>query len=329
MRSFDDYEDDMGTSPALDDATVDLILAGRARDADALLPLSTFVAEMRAWGNLPVPPPSAALASVLAEGVTAIDHGALPATGERETAAPAAGIFWLPKARKRILPNRRSGVTARLAAASLATKVGLGCTMATASVTGAAAAGVLPDPVQRAVAGVVRALTPFEVPDGARDGADSGGRIDPGASDQDPGVHGEPTLDDAPLSGDQRSPDPGQPASGGSAPGDTGAQSPGQAGPAPTGGSAPTTVPGDLAPADQYRPEDPLSGTPSTPTGQASTLPGDDVSQQPDQVPGSSPETTSTTQPATASTTQPATTSTTQSATTPTTPTTGARTGRR
>ena len=50
---------------------------------------------------------------------------------------------------------------------SLATKVALGVGVATASVTAAGAAGVLPAAAQHAVASVVGATTPFQLPDEA------------------------------------------------------------------------------------------------------------------------------------------------------------------
>ncbi|HLM04506.1 MAG TPA: hypothetical protein VK402_04875 [Blastococcus sp.] len=57
--------------------------------------------------------------------------------------------------------------TAKLLSLSLSTQAAAGLGVALASVTAAGAAGVLPDVAQDRVAGVIEAVTPFDVPDSA------------------------------------------------------------------------------------------------------------------------------------------------------------------
>ncbi|MGY1722974.1 hypothetical protein [Blastococcus sp. SYSU DS0533] len=63
-----------------------------------------------------------------------------------------------------------AALAAKFAGASTVAQVATGVGIATAGVTGAGAVGVLPAPVQDAVASTVEAVTPFEVPDSG-DGA--------------------------------------------------------------------------------------------------------------------------------------------------------------
>ncbi len=58
-----------------------------------------------------------------------------------------------------------AGLLAKLAGLAAASKAALGLGVVAATVTGAGAAGVLPDPAQHAVARVVKAATPFEFED--------------------------------------------------------------------------------------------------------------------------------------------------------------------
>jgi hypothetical protein len=64
-----------------------------------------------------------------------------------------------------IVSELLSGIAAKLAGAGLA-KAGAGLTMAAMSVTGAGAAGVLPEPAQNGVATVIEAVSPLDIPGG-------------------------------------------------------------------------------------------------------------------------------------------------------------------
>ena len=61
-----------------------------------------------------------------------------------------------------------------LAGLGIAGKVALGASLAAAATTGAGAAGVLPKPLQHAVATTVSTITPFEFPDGGSPGGSGG-----------------------------------------------------------------------------------------------------------------------------------------------------------
>jgi hypothetical protein len=86
-------------------------------------------------------------------------------------------------------------LVARAAGAGLVAKIVLGSTVAVAGVTGAGAAGALPDPAQDAVARVVGVVSPFEFPTSADDRARFGERVSEDATD--PGVRGPDVADDA------------------------------------------------------------------------------------------------------------------------------------
>lgn len=318
MTRFDDYENEMPTSRPLDDATMERLFAGTPVEDDDLLALAAFVADLRTAAVTSAPPqPSAALAAVLAGGLKTIDAGdAALGAGS----APRRLVPRLACRRNRVLRCPGSGLAARLAAAGLVTKVAFGATMAAASVAAAGTAGVLPDPVQHAVAGVVRAVTPFEFPDPAGKGRDVGGGSD--ADTEDGNLELAPTVDTAPASDELRSDPPQQPTTG-TAPPNFG--SPDGTEPDTTVGDPPGTVPGETPPAG----ESPRAGTPTTspttpatsppqtsrttppataPDGQLGTVPtqpGDVPSGEPEEMPGEAPTTPPASQPVTTSTTQP------------------------
>jgi hypothetical protein len=163
--------EDHPTPDLLDDAAIDVLLAGRSVAHSAavpeLAPLVTFVQDVRSVVDRPAPQPSAALAEVLASGLST-DKGDLLVTagsnvnGPAESRAPlhARQVAGLPKWRKRpqMLPTGfLSGLAVKIAAAVTAVLAG---------VTAAGAAGALPSPAQHVVAGVINSITPFSVPDG-------------------------------------------------------------------------------------------------------------------------------------------------------------------
>ena len=147
----------------LDEATTEALLAGRTTPDGELEALVGFLQEMRAVGHAPAPPPSAALASVLASGLTT-DKGDLAATPASNVTGPAPQVAGLPKWRRRtMVETLLSGIVAKLAALGVAAKAGLGLSMAAASVGGAAVAGV---PVAQ---DAVEAVTPVEFGGGSVD----------------------------------------------------------------------------------------------------------------------------------------------------------------
>ena len=140
MTPRDDYPSEM-PEPVVDDAAAEALLTGRWQGDGELAAVSGFLGALRATAQDPAPPPSPALAAVLA--------GGLP----DGVAAPPPPVT----------RRHRSTWARRVRAAAL----GLG--MAATGLTGAAAAGVLPDALQRAVGSVVETVTPFSVPKPAGD----------------------------------------------------------------------------------------------------------------------------------------------------------------
>lgn len=119
-----------GRPPVLDERTVERLLTGQAGPADP--DLQRVLGLLRSMGSEPAPRPSPALAELLTTGFEpAIVPQPRPALRRRP---------WVLRA------------TAGLAAAA-------------ASLVVAGTAQALPAPVQHGLAGVVRALTPFELPD--------------------------------------------------------------------------------------------------------------------------------------------------------------------
>jgi hypothetical protein len=154
MSRSDDYSDEMRTHQ-IDDATAEALLAGRrVADHDQLIEI---LGAVRRCAEGPVPTPSPALASVLADGLRTGDSD-LPATVGSDDNRPAVLAVGRPKL------NRRPAVlTSSLAV--LSSKVGLaavGLTAALASVGGAGAAGLLPEPVNNAVRAAITAVTDVE-----------------------------------------------------------------------------------------------------------------------------------------------------------------------
>src|SRR2546423_1496252 len=111
---------------------------------------AAFVAGVRAaTGDAPAPSP--ALAALFAGGIST-DKGDLPATAASNVHGPARQVSGLPKWRK--LSMHIKGYIAGL---GIAAKVAMGAGIAAAATTGAGAAGVLPAPVQHAMAATVDA----------------------------------------------------------------------------------------------------------------------------------------------------------------------------
>ncbi len=98
--------------------------------------LASFAEDLRIIAAGPAPEPRPGLVAVMRQGAVPIE--------------PQPG-------RKKMLVKTAIG--------GLAAKLALGMGVATASVTAAGAAGVLPDPAQHAVASVVAATSPFTIPD--------------------------------------------------------------------------------------------------------------------------------------------------------------------
>ena len=160
MRPAGDVRDEM-TSDSFDEA-FDRLLAGRPVPDEAAL-LVAFTQGVRADATHPGRP-SPQLAQLLADGLPT----ALDAADTRAVADPAA-----PRPARRRGRRARIGIlvaaVAKFASLGAVAQAATGVGIVLASVTGAGAAGVLPDPIQGQVSGVLEAVTPFELRDPADD----------------------------------------------------------------------------------------------------------------------------------------------------------------
>lgn len=191
MSTYSDHEAGMSTDWLLDDDAIESIVRGDEVDAH-FEPLAAFARQVRALGDEPVPTASPALRALIAQGGT-------PGTSAtRSTRMLAQGVT--------TAAGKRSGLR-------LAAKLGLGAAVATATMAGAAAAGVLPDRANDAVRDAIEAVTPLEHPEPANEHPTNfGDRVSndaTGQSDGDNGVDGDVISDEAPGAA-HRPTDPGQ-----------------------------------------------------------------------------------------------------------------------
>ena len=149
------------TSDSFDEA-FDRLLAGRPVPAEAAL-LVAFTNGVRADATHPGRP-SPQLAKLLANGLPTAPDAADTRTAADPAATQPAGRRWR-RARIGIL----AAAVAKFASVGAVAQAATGVGIVLASVTGAGAAGVLPDPIQGQVSGVLEAVTPFELPDAADD----------------------------------------------------------------------------------------------------------------------------------------------------------------
>jgi hypothetical protein len=186
VSHLDDDLPEMATSE-LDDAAADALLTGRNVPV-GFASVAAFAAAARGVADGPMPVPSAALQQIFADGLSpTIDAAPAPVVAGSGVERAAAA------ARPRAWRRRRMAVAELLTSLGMGAKVLLGVGVAGASVTAAGAAGVLPDPVQHAVARTVNAATPFEVPDDGTTtttGQPFGATVSSYATDDTPGVDG-------------------------------------------------------------------------------------------------------------------------------------------
>lgn len=281
MNPGGDDRNEMFRRHHIDDRSIEAFLTGNGA-ADGLASLAPLAEELRSLSRGPVPVPSAALATMMAEGFS---------PGPDDLAAAGADSVAMPaQPAGRALSRRAKTAVGGL---GLAAKAAFGISLAAASVTAAGAAGALPRPAQHVVATVIDAATPFSFPDRADHNADFGKKVSTDAHDG--GVDGTTVSQDAKHNGDAHRPDAGKPDAPG-APGATGKpDDPGQDGrdranTTPAAGHVPTTspsgTPGHGGTSDGSTAPDavatttpagshPDGGDPSTSTDPAPTTPGD------------------------------------------------------
>ena len=118
--------------------------------------LAPFIDDLQVVATRPVPPPSPGLAAFLDGGISPPAPVPAPSPSPARRATPR---------RKMTVSELLGALVAKLAGLGMAAKAALGVTLAAASVTTAGAANVLPDPAQHAVATVVNAASPLDIPD--------------------------------------------------------------------------------------------------------------------------------------------------------------------
>jgi hypothetical protein len=150
----------MRKHPFSDDDIEALLRGDTPQRRPELASVADAVAEMRIASSGTPPQPNAALAALLDHGLVAqglsAEKGDLPVTAASNASGPARQVFRLPKWRNRMIIEWIAGM-------GLAAKLGLGATMAAASVATAGVGGVLPGPTQGAFETVVNTTTPFTV----------------------------------------------------------------------------------------------------------------------------------------------------------------------
>ena len=143
--------------------TFDRVLAGHPVPAGAA-PLAAFADGVRAVAVRPGRP-SPQLAELLADGLLTTPDGPLTTT----VRTPGVARPIARRRRRRTVLGILTAAAVKLASAGAVAQAATGLGIALAAVTGAGAAGVLPDPVQDRVSGILEAVTPFDLPDPAAD----------------------------------------------------------------------------------------------------------------------------------------------------------------
>lgn len=157
MSRFDDDYNDMTDNFERDDRDVDSVLRGkRLAHRPDLEPLAALVDDARLLAAAPAVA-SPTLAAMLASGLPAAQCPMpLSPTMQQQSAAAvrwSAAVRWAVAVRWSAFTRKRASVT-----------VGALTSVALLSVTSAAMAGVLPDPLQNTVSSVVETVTPWRVP---------------------------------------------------------------------------------------------------------------------------------------------------------------------
>ena len=204
MRLGRDGNDDAGSRRHLDDATAEALIAGdTGAGTGDLAGVSAFLHDLRALGEGEPPTPSPALARMLAGEPEPRAGSFLRLVGSDED---ASGNSVASNGHR-----RRADAGSRRPSAGVVAKAAVIALVATAGVTGAAAARLLPEPAQKAVSRAIETVSPFEVP--GTSGGDAGGgadeamsrqgeAFDPGDGDRAAAPAGDPTERRNDQSGD-------------------------------------------------------------------------------------------------------------------------------
>ena len=162
MTPLGDHHADMSPSRKIDDDAIEAVLRGEQVD-ERFEPLVTFAHEVRvARASEPVPPASAELLALL-EGTEPVVLR--PVVDPIRADSLRTGRSRRSPRRKRVpFASGLASASAKLAGLGALTKIGLGTSVALASVTAAGAAGVMPESANDAVRGAIETVTPVEFP---------------------------------------------------------------------------------------------------------------------------------------------------------------------
>lgn len=189
-----DHHNDMTADDRLDDRAAGMLLSGRVPPGrEELAGVAEFVMALRSAVPETVRP-SPELEVLLSEGLSPEPTDAPTTAGAAVPGRPAAPVADRARRMRRAL---QLGV-AKLASLGIVAKVGVASAAVAAGTVGAGAAGVLPGPVQEAVADGVAAVTPFRLPSPAGESAESGRGVAGDATDEEPGGVGRGVAEEPP-----------------------------------------------------------------------------------------------------------------------------------
>jgi hypothetical protein len=248
-------------------------------------PVVAFARHVRAVGDGPAPRPSNELAALL-EGRTKPDLGSADALDRLAAAGPGEGSGRNHRRTGQRLTTRATGVTTKVAGLGLVAKIGLGTSLAAASVAGAGAAGVLPAAANDTVRDAIEAVSPVHLFDASdeptsSDDRDPSDRTGTSESDGDEAGDGPAIADDAP--GADHRPDPAVDDEPPGQSGDTGLT---RANETPAAPHAPDTTPAATAPSTIPAHGPPADPGPADPAQSASSTVPTDGGRADDHIPG-------------------------------------------
>lgn len=241
----DDYDADMTPSRVITDDVIEAMLRHEPVDP-AFAQLAAFARHVPAVGDRPVPRPSDELVAMFEGRVRPV-----PGPADAPEVATAVASPDVPAAeRARPGTPRLASLASKVAGLGLVAKIGLGTSLAAASVAGGGAAGVLPPAANDTVRDAIEAVTPVEFTDpddGPRPSGDRAPSVPstgPGGTDGHEGDGDEPAIDDdAPAAGHGSGP-----AGTDGSPARPGATSTSATTPAPAGPGVPASTPAATAP---------------------------------------------------------------------------------
>lgn len=251
----------MTPSRVITDDVIDAMLRHEPVDP-AFAPLAAFVRHVPTVGDGPVPRPSDELVAMFEGRIRPV-----PDTAEAPRAMAAAPSPAVPGARAVPGGQRLASLASKVAGLGLVAKIGLGSSLAAASVAGGGAAGVLPPAANDTVRHAIEVVSPVEFTDPGDGPGRSGDPAPPGPSaGRGEGGDGPASGGDVPAAG--HGPGPAVDGEAPAQPGGTVTTStsgapplPGVADATPAATAPSTTPPAPPDPSGQGMPPQPVPGT--------------------------------------------------------------------